>query len=133
MAASGMTAGVITVAGDGTYTAVPTLGPFGVPGTATSLAQARFEQKFPVILAQMTSDVQAQVVDATTTPPTTNKGRVMQNLAAQINADVAADVGYIQANAVANVTTQSLGVMPSSTSPGTPIGAPSSPVKVPIE
>jgi hypothetical protein len=132
MTAAGMTAGVITVSGDGTYTASPALGPFGVPATATSLAQARFEQQFPGILASMTAAEQAKVVDATTSPPTTTKGRVMKNIAAQVNSAVAADIGYFQANAVAVVTSQSLGAMPSSTAAGTPIAPPGSTVKVPL-
>ncbi len=42
-------------------------------------------------------------------------------------------VSHLQANATAVVTTQSLGVMPASTSAGTPIGAPATPVEVPIQ
>ncbi|HEY2516942.1 MAG TPA: hypothetical protein VGI39_38990 [Polyangiaceae bacterium] len=87
------TAGVVTVQGDGTYTAVPTLGPFGNPLTATSLAQALFEQAFPLVLASMTSAQLADVVDVTTSPVTTMKGRVMQNVAAQTNAQAAAVSG----------------------------------------
>jgi hypothetical protein len=134
MSGSGMTAGVITVIGDGTYTIVPTKGPFGVVATSTSLAQAIFEQIYPLLLNVNTFPLatQAQIVDATTTPPTTAKGRALQNLAAQHNHLAAAIVGYVQANAVAHVTSQSLGAMPSSTSAGTPIAAPASPVNVPI-
>jgi hypothetical protein len=132
---SGMTAGVITVHGDGTYTIVPAAGPFGVVATSTSLAQAIFEQIYPLLLNTTTFPLatQAQIVDATTTPPTTAKGRTLKSLAAQHNATAAAIVGYVQANAVAHVTSQSLGAVPSSTTHGTPIDAPASPVNVPIQ
>ena len=53
MSGSGMTAGVLTVNYDGTYSAVPALGPFGVPSTLTSIAQARFEARFPILIAKM--------------------------------------------------------------------------------
>lgn len=136
MAGTGMTAGVITVLGDGTYTIVPAAGPFGDPSTATSMAQSIFEQAYPPIINDtrtFPAKTQAQIVDATTTPPTTNKGRVMANLAAQANAMAAAIVGYEQANAVAKVTTQSLGVTPNPNNPDTAIGPPASPVLIPIQ
>lgn len=141
MSASGMTAGVISVAGDGTYTAVPTKGPFNVPATATSLAQAIFEARcFGLmsagttgIIAKMTPQVRAQVVDGTTNPPTTNQGRVMQGIADDVNSEVAAFIAYFQANAVAHVTSQSLGQTPNPNNPSTPIGAPGSPVDIPLK
>lgn len=129
-----MTAGVITVAGDGTYSAVPTLGPFGNPATATSMAQAIFELIFPPIVAIMPASEQAKVVDATTSPPTTIKGRTMKSLAATLaNPIAAAVVGYVQANAVAHVTSQSLGQTPNPNNASTPIVAPGSPVNIPIQ
>lgn len=136
MSASGMTAGTITVAADGTYTCAPTAVGFANPATASSLAQAIFEQTFPLVTGNVKTfplSVQAQVVDATTTPATTSKGKVLQGLAGQAQAIAGAIVGYMQANAVAHVSSQSLGVMPSSTSAGTPIGAPTSPVNVPVQ
>lgn len=134
MTAAGLVAGVITVQGDGTYQIAPPKGPFGNPATATSWAQARFEQKYPTILATMTADVQATVVDTTTSPPTTNKGRVMQNLAAQINGDVAADFGYITNNAVAtiSVSTSLNLVVPTPNTAGTSILAGTPAVILPV-
>ncbi len=126
---AGLVAGVITVAFDGTYTAVPALGPFNVPATATSLAQARFEARFPGIVAKMTASVQAQVIDATTTPPTTNKGNVMIGLADDINAEAAADVGYIANNSVATVAINALAV-PTPNTAGTTF--PPAAVKLPV-
>lgn len=109
---TGRVAGVITVANDGTYTAVPALGPFGVPATSTSLAQAWFEALYPIVLNPTTFPLatQAQVIDPTQTPPLTNKGKVLQGIAAQENARAAAFVGYDDANALINVTVPATGL-----------------------
>jgi hypothetical protein len=92
-----MTGGLITVNPDGTYSAIPALGPFGVPSTSTSLAQAIFEQWFPVVIGNMPASTQAQITNASTTPPTTVKGKVMSGLAAQVNAIAFGMVGYLSA------------------------------------
>lgn len=141
MSGTGMVAGVITVSGDGTYTAVPALGPFNVPATATSRAQAIFEGRcfgfasIPTvgIIAKMTAAQQARIEDPLTSPPTTTKGKVMQGIADDVNSFVAADTAYIQANAVAHVTSQSLGQTPNPNNASTPIVAPSSAVNIPIQ
>lgn len=125
----GMVAGVITVLADGTYTASPSLGPFGNPATATSLAQALFEKRYPPVLAGITAADLAVVIDRTTSPVTIVKSKVLGNIAAQANADAAAIVGYMQAAAKAHVTTQQLGV---TTTTGVAINAPGSPVDIPI-
>ena len=59
--------------------------------------------------------------------------RCADDIATLAGADATTIVGYLQANAVAHVTTQQLGAMPSSTSEGTPIEAPASPVDIPIQ
>jgi hypothetical protein len=53
--------------------------------------------------------------------------------AARANAYAAALVTYLQANAVAHVTTESLGKTPNPNNADTPIVAPASPVDIPIQ
>ncbi len=138
MTASGLgVPGSIDVDFDGTYTCTPAAVGFADPSTASSMSQAIFEQQFPLITGDHNAfplSVQASVVDTATSPPTTAKGRYMIGAAAQSVAIARAVVLFIQANAVANVTTQQLGAVPTAYStPGTPIDAPASPVLVPIK
>lgn len=58
--------------------------------------------------------------------------RALQEAARRANAYASATVTYFQANAVARVTSESLGRLPASITTGTPIDAPSSPVNIPI-
>lgn len=108
----------ITVATDGTAT-------YGGSGMTLALAQARF----PATLAD--------IVGLYPPPLTATQLSFAQRFAAACAVDAKADatalVAYVQANAVAHVTSEQLGAMPSSTSAGTPIEAPASPVDVPIQ
>lgn len=58
--------------------------------------------------------------------------QALRGIAARWTAIAPALVTYLQANAVAHVTSQSLGAVPSSTAHGTPIDAPAAPVDIPI-
>lgn len=63
---------------------------------------------------------------------TTQVRALYDSVVLMANADAAAIVSNITGHAKAVVSTQQLGVMPSSTSAGTPIDHPASPVEVPI-
>lgn len=93
-------------------------------GTATGsgLALAMYNAE----LGTMTSDPNW------TSYPLAARVQTLKGIAARWTALAPALVSYLQSNATAHVTSQSLGAVPSSTTHGTPIDAPASPVDVPI-
>jgi hypothetical protein len=116
-----MTIGTVTIAiaADGSLTY-----------TGSGMARALAEQRAPPIAATIAAAyggaIPADILHIYNTAFFGGK------LADSCLADATAMVNYLQANAVAHVTSQSLGAVPSSTSHGTPIDAPASPVDVPI-
>lgn len=140
MTAAGMTVGAITVAGDGTYVCVPTANGFMDPTIASSQAQSYFEQRAynkvwsPAALLAFPLATQASVVDATTSPPTTAKGRTLQGIAADAVSDAYAQVGYQQNNAICTISTSTdLNlVVPTPNTAGTALANPSSNVILPV-
>ena len=120
-----MTAGTATITANANGSAS-----YGGSGMALALAQARF----PSYVTQWTTAAGEYAGSVLPSNLLSTYQGIASFVAAQCEADATAIVSYIQANAVAVVTTQVLGSTPNPNNPSTPIVAPGSgsPVDIPI-